>query len=176
MKQISLNDPITKIALILLGIAFIGYIAIQKFIIKPNKEKVAGLKAQIEHIKAEDEIAVLYNEINACEKALPPQKDQSWLLAQITSIAKQADINIGTVEPLSIRQIPPYSYVPYKINIVCTFAELDKFLELIETSPYILNIESLNISSNAQYVPELPKEEIGKETRADIDIVIGTIY
>lgn len=175
-QKLTLNDPLVKAAIIILGIGFVTYFSIQKFILTPHRHKIAELEAKLEHINIENTIVKLSEEININEKSLPPQKNQSWLLAQLTKLSKQANINIETVEPLPIQQIPPYSYASYRINITCTYTELANFIELIEAYPHILNIESLNIGSKAAYVPELPKEQMDKKTSAGIDMVVGTIF
>lgn len=176
MKKLSLKDPQTKILLITLGVILATYTLGQEFIIKPYKNKITKLRAQLEHIKLEDEVAKICNEVNRCEKCLPPQKDASWLLSEITGVAKEAKIDIESVEPLPLKQFPPYSYVPFKIKTTCTFSKLVRFIDLLESSPYILSIESLKLESQGKYIPELPKEEMDKEVLASIEMVIGTIY
>lgn len=175
-KQISLKDPQTKILIITIAVIIISYICNQKLIQKPHRNKIARLKANLEHVKIEDEIARIYNEVNKCEKCLPPQKEPSWLLTQITEIAKNSKLDIESIEPLPPKQIPPYSYVPFKIKTTCTFKELVNFIEQVESSPYILSIESLKLESIGRYSPEVQREEIDKEIPASVNIVIGTIY
>lgn len=175
-KQISLKDPLTKLLLIAGGIAFAAYLFAQKSIIKPHGEKIANLTARLEHISLEDEIAKILHEIDSFEKYLPPQKDPSWLLTQITELASQAKLDIQSIAPLPHKEIPPYSYVPIKVDTTCTFSKLISFIESIETNPYILSIESINLKSAELYKREVPKEELGKETQAGVEIVVGTIY
>lgn len=175
-KQISLKDPLTKLLLIAGAIAFAAYLFAQKSIIKPHRGKIANLSARLEHIGLEDEIAKILHEIDSCEKYLPPQKDPSWLLTQITELASQAKLDIESVEPLPTKDIPPYSYVPFKINTTCTFNKLVNFIKSIESSPFILSVESVNLKSAGVYKQEVPKEELGKETHAGVEIVVGTIY
>lgn len=175
-KQISLKDPQIKILIITIAVVITSYICNQKLIQKPHREKTAKLKANLEHIRIEDEIARIYDEVNKCEKCLPPQKEPSWLLTQITEMAKNSKLDIESIEPLPPKQIPPYSYIPFKIRTTCTFKELVNFIELVESSPYILSIESLKLESIGRYSPEVPKEELDKEIPANINIVIGTIY
>lgn len=176
MKQLSLKDPLVQIAIISIAIITTIYFSAQKFILKPNKDKITKLKTQLQHIELEDEIAKLYKEVNSSEKTLAPQKDQSWLLTQLTSLAKQSNVKIESVEPLPVKQIPPYSYVPFKIKTDCIFAELINFVRLVESSAYILSIESLKIDSKEKYSAELPNEEMDKQASANTEIVIGTIY
>lgn len=175
-KQISLKDPQTRILLITIGIIFATYIFSQKFILRPHREKLNKLNGQLEHINLENEIARISEEVNSCEKYLPAQKDPSWLLTRITELAAQSKVNIESIEPLPLRQIPPYSYVSFRIKTTSTFNKLVNLLGLIESSPYILSIESLNITSGKRYTPEVSKEELDKGTQAGVEMVIGTIY
>lgn len=175
-KEISLKDPLTRFLLIVIGIAFASYFFAQKSIIKPHREKISNLRAKIEHINLEDEIAKILHEIDSCEKYLPPQKDPSWLLTQITELANQAKLDIQSIAPLPHKEIPPYSYVSFRVITTCTFSKLVTFIKSIESSPYILSIESINLKSEGMYKPEVPKEELGKETPANVEIVVGTIY
>lgn len=175
-KQISLKDPLTKIILITIGIVFAAYILSQKIILKPHKARLARLKGQLQHINLEDEIARISTKVNSCEKCLPAQKDPSWLLTQITELAIQSKVNIDSIEPLPSTQIPPYLYVSFKIKTTSTFSKVVTFLESIETSPFILNIEILTLTSTGRYISEVPKEEMDKETQAHTEMVIGTIY
>lgn len=175
-KQISLKDPQTKILLITIGIVFATYILSQKIILRPHREKLSKLKGQLEHISLEDEIARISMEVNSCEKSLPTQKDPSWLLTQITGLAAQSKVNIESIEPLPSTQVPPYQYVSLKIKTTSTFSKIVSFLKSIEASPFILNIAALNLTSAERYKPEVPKEEMGKETQAGVEMVIGTIY
>jgi len=176
MKQISLKDPLLQIAIIILVIGFITYLIAQKLVLQPNKNKITNLKTRIEHIKIENEIAKLNKEINGFEKSLPPQNDQSWLLTQITEMAKQSGIDIENAEPLPVKQIPPYSYVPFKIKIECTFEELVLFVKLIESRAYILNIESLKLESGEKNTTGKEDYEPGQKKLANVEIVVGTIY
>lgn len=176
MKQLSFKEPLTKIFIIILCITVGTIIISKKFIMKPCREEVAKRTTRLEHIRLEDEIAKIQNEINACEKSLPPQKEPSWLLTQITLLAEQSKINIESMESLPLKQIPPYSYVPLKIHTICTYSQLAKFMQLIESSPYILNIESLELESKGTYIPGAPNEELAKEVLASVKIVVGTIY
>jgi Tfp pilus assembly protein PilO len=176
MKQISLKDPLAQIVIIILSVGFVTYMAAQKLILQPNKNKIINLKAKIEHIKTENEIAQIHKEINSFEKSLPPQNDQSWLLTQITDMAKQSGIDIENAEPLPAKQIPPYSYVPFKIKTTCTFDELVLFVKLIETRPYILNLESLKIESDDKRAEEKQKDQLNQKKSAKVEIVVGTIY
>lgn len=175
-KQLTLKDPQIKLLLITLGITVAAFILSQKFIIKPHRDKVSKLRAGLTHIKLEDEIANIYKEVNIYEKALPSQKDPSWLLTQITAMTEQSKLRIESIEPLTAKQIPPYSYVPFKVRTACTFSKLINFIELVESSPYILKIESIRIQSQGTYKTELPKEELNKETHASVEMVIGTLY
>lgn len=175
-KQISLKDPQTKILLITIAIVFATYITSQKFVLWPHREKLTKLKGQLEHINLEDEIARISNEVNTCEKYLPTQKDSSWLLTQLTELASQSKVNIESIEPLPPTQVPPYLYVSFRIRTTSTFSKIISFLESIEASPFILSIETLNLTAAGIYAPEVPMEKMGKETEARVEIVIGTIY
>lgn len=174
--ELSLKDPIIKTLLIIICVVVFAIIFCNKFIIKPHKEKILKLNKKLEHVKLEDEIAKMQNEINIYEKSLPAQKDPSWVLTQITELASQCGLDIESIEPLPVKQFHPYSYIPFKIKTTCAFGQLTKFIESIESSQYILTIESLKLESNWKYEPEVPADELHKEVTAGVEIVIGTIY
>lgn len=175
-QQFSLKDPQTKILFVTIGIIAAAYFCAQKLIVKPNKDKAARLEAQSQHIKLENEILTLKNEIADYEKKLPIQKDPSWLLAQITKWSKQSNLNIESLQPLPAKEIPPYSYISFKVQTKCSFDKLLNFIKLTESGPCIAGIESLKLETKEKYTTEDPKEDLNKKVEAAVEIVVGTIY
>jgi Tfp pilus assembly protein PilO len=76
---------------------------------------------------------------------------------------------------LPVKQIPPYSYTPFKIKTTCSFVELAQFVKSVESSRYIINIESVKLDSK-ESVSEPSKKDAEKKNLANVEIVIGTIY
>jgi len=175
IKQISLKNPQIRLSLITIGIIGVTFFSSQKFIVKAYRDKTSRLKERLALIRLEDEIANIYKDVNNYEKCLPQEKDPAWLLTQITTMTEQSKLSIESIEPLSAKQIPPYTYVAFKVKTICTFIKLVNFIELVESSPYILKIENIRIQSKDIYKPGLPKEELDKETQASVEMVIGTI-
>ena len=175
-EPISLKDPKTKIILISLAIIIGTYMSCQKFVLQPRKEKISKSKQKLEHIQLEDTIGRLYHETRSFEKILSPQKDSSWLRVEITKLAQKAGLDITSIEPLPEKKIPPYIYTPFKIKTACTYKRLIEFIQLTESSSYLIAIESLQLKSPEDYKLIIHKKESPKKARAEIEIVIGTVF
>lgn len=175
-EQISLKDPRTKIILISLAIVIGAFMSGQKFVLNPRKEKVSKLKQNLEHVKLEDIIGKLYHETRSYERILSPQKDSSWLRVEITNLAQESGLDITSIEPLPIKEIPPYTYTPFKVKISCTYKELVEFIQLTEESSYLIAIESLQLKSPEKYNLLVDKKEVAKKANAEIELVIGTVF
>lgn len=179
LKDLSLKDPLTRIVLITIAILFGVYFSCQKLVVKPHKQKLSRLTQKLEHAKLEDDIGNLYKEVKSYEKVLPEQKDVSWLREQITELAQKSKLYIISIEPLATQKINPYLYVSFKLKISCAYSQLLEFIHLIESSNKLITIENLDLKIKKEYKLELSEKEHKeppKETLAEVEIVIGTVY
>jgi len=179
MKKLQINkdDPRIKVAIATIVIAAVTYYGAEKVIMKSFRENIAKLNAKLEHIRAEDELSQLANEVISYEKSLAPQKDPAWLLSQLTDLAKQAKVQIEAVEPLPTKQIPPYTYVSYRVKANCTFLQLINYVKLVEINPSMMNIEDLRLDPKDKAPNEtLKEEETNNDVIATVEIAAGTLY
>lgn len=173
-----LKDPQIKIVIILVITLFISFYCVQKWILKPYREKIAEIKKKLEHIELENQINTLRRLVCACEKSLPPQKETTWLLTEITNLAQQAGINLASVQPLGTKNIPPYSYTSYKVKTTCTNTQLLEFIQFTENSEYFILLEQLTVIAPKDYKLEFTEKEFSEKRPIIIyaEITIGTAY
>ena len=162
--------------LITAGIAIITFLLCQMVVLKPFRARKTVLRAQLQRINEGGSVARLSQQVDELEKSLPPQKDPSWLLARMTELAQQSQLDIKSMEPLPEKALPPYSYTAVNITTICTFSQLLQFLHLVEAGPYIFNIENLNVSLQKQDSSQSKKDEPEQKAFVSTEITIGTVH
>jgi len=171
-KKVSLKDDQTKIVVIIAATIIVTLVLCNKAILSPNKEKIALLKENIKKIALEGEIGKLYNQVLSSGKTLSPQKEDSWLRMKITEFSKKANLEITSLAPLTVKNIPPFSYISFRLKTTCTFEQLSQFVNLIESSPNLIALESIKLQSSSKYNLKASSDK----NEASIEMVIGTAY
>lgn len=169
-NNISIKDPLVQILFITVCVIGASYLINQKLILRSINQKKHTLNLKLEKTALQNSTIKIYNELKTLEERLPKQKDPSWLLSQINEHAKQSELDIESILPQPTKEIPPYSYISFKMQTHCTFSQLLNFIKSIESSPYLLKIE------NVQLIPQ--KEYAEEETliSTNTEVIIGTIY
>ncbi|OIN95961.1 hypothetical protein AUJ66_07785 [Candidatus Desantisbacteria bacterium CG1_02_38_46] len=141
-----------------------GVIALFIFISRPKFKEIKKLSDEI--VKANEELQEtqkiarmkdkLIEEINKLresiiyyERRIPGEKATSWLLIELSRVARQTGIKYASITPQPEEKKELYIRVPIKIEIQCGYHSLGKFLSKIENSQRFMDVDDIVISPDA---------------------------
>ena len=162
-----------KDLLVGLGFFLITIILAKKVIYAPQEEKINLLKEKIREERKKvsllKEIEQIEQDISFYQKKISPRKEVSWVLDEVTKIAKDAEIKIATLEPQPPEDIGIYTRLPLKLKVECSYHELGNFLSRLENSEKFLRVDSMQIESREGI--EFPMPDKSKAM-----LVVSSVY
>ena len=143
--------------IILLIAAILGYMVIYA----PLTSKKSVLESGLAEIKQKNELLANIKQVSVKiknnENVISKRKDESWLINKISSIANEAKVNVVSVEPQRKISVGDYEKISVKVDLVCSYHRLGRFISRLENSPELLKIDSLEAKK------ELEKESAASE-------------
>ena len=140
------KENLTKNILLWIGIFLIIAILARKIVYNPQVEKIKTIEKQIAE---EKEKTYILKEIGKIERALnfyrspASSEEATWILDEITRIAKDTGVRIIALEPRASEEQKVYIKLPIKLMVECSYHELGYFLSQIERSKRFLKIDEL---------------------------------
>ena len=141
-----------------------GIIALFIFISRPKFKEIKKLDDEIVKAREElqetqkiarikdkliEEINALREGINYYERRIPGEKAISWLLIELSRVARQTGIKYLSISPQPEEKKESYIRVPIRIEILCGYHSLGKFLSKIENSQRFMSVENIGISPDS---------------------------
>ncbi len=163
--------PFVAVVLVLAAYGFLLF--------QPANEKLAALgeqeKAkQIELAKAESvaknlptfeaELASLEDDLKVALRQLPDSKEIPGLLTDISTLGKNAGLDIKSFRPLPEVSRGFYAEVPLEISFSGTFHQTVRFFDLIAKLPRIVNVGELRMTIDAEDSDQTRLAVSGKAT------------
>ena len=135
-----------------------GIITLFIFMSRPKLKEIKKLNDEIVKSKAElvetqktarikdkliEEINALRESIVYYERRIPGEKATSWLLIELSRVARATGIKYFSILPMAEEKKELFIRVPIKIDIQCGYHNLGKFLSKIENSQRFMNADNI---------------------------------
>jgi type IV pilus assembly protein PilO len=115
-----------------------------------SEQKLTDMKRRaLELPRLQAEMAYLEDEVKDLEKLLPKDKDVPQLIRMITKTAQHYKIDIKTIAPATMNQMPNYTEYPFHISMQCSYSSLAHFFSELAQDERILNFRDVNFSGQA---------------------------
>jgi len=139
----------------------VGIIVLFMFMSRPKFKEIKRLSDEITKAKEElretqkiahmkdrliQEINALRESIDYYERRIPSEKAISWLLIELSRIARQTGIKYLSIIPQAEQKKESYIKVPIKIEIQCGYHSLGRYLSKIENSQRFMSVDNITIS------------------------------
>ena len=166
------NKSVLVNSMILLVALLIGY----GLIYAPLMQQKSILQSRLEDTKQKNEILTnvkqVMTRIKGYEKPLTEEKNETWLINRVSSIANENKIKVLSVEPQRRITIGDYTKISVKFSSVCAYHSLGKFVSALENSTELLKVEKLEIKTS----PETGggSEALREQSIPKVEIVVST--
>jgi len=149
---------------LLLILPTVGIIILSVFLTMPKFKEIKRLDADIQKARSElaqtrsianskeqliDAIGELKGSIDYYAMRIPSEKGMSWLLIELSKIARATGVKYSTITPLPIQKVDAYLKIPIKIEIQSSYHNLGRYLNMIETSKRFISVDNITITSTA---------------------------
>jgi Tfp pilus assembly protein PilO len=132
-------------------------------LLKSQRETEAKKNEALENLKKMEKKISSYKE-------LLNKKDESLIINDISSLARESDLKIVSVRPEQRKDYPVYSEYSFYLDIRAKdYHQLGRFVSQLEASPNIYSITSLEIR------PSVEKGEAGKITGVSAVMRFSTV-
>lgn len=141
-----------------------GIIALFIFMSRPKFKEIKRLDGEIGKAKQEleetqkiarikdqliTEIKSLRESIDYYERRIPSEKAMSWLLIELSRVARETGIRYLSITPQAEDRKESYTRVPIRIEIQCGYHNLGRFLSKIENSQRFMSVDNITISPDS---------------------------
>jgi type IV pilus assembly protein PilO len=180
--KINLKDPKFRVP-ILLCLVGVGMIALwYYYVYAPNIEKINGLEKKvsakqdtlrtIQALKPQlnmlrEELRLAENKLDSLKSIFPDQKEIPRLLREITSVARASGITTTKFNPMPDIEKEYYVENHYNMAVSGGYHQLAEFFAFLANFTLIINLSSMNITTNPEYnnaLVQMGAVEEGKET------------
>ena len=135
--------------------------------------RLNSVKSQIEQQKERNDvlgtIAMLDRRLQTHKERSLPLKDTTQLIDKLSLLAKEAIIEVETLNPMPTVERDYYVEVPVQIPIKCSYHNLGRFLSLLESNEEFLWVKQLTIKKEIVTDPK-------KKVLPEVDLVISGIF
>ena len=140
-----------------------GIIALFIFLAQPKFKEIKALDAELVSARAElvsikKTVAIkeqLVESINALQGAIdyyaqkiPSEKGMSWLLIELSRLARTAGIKYISITPQPVQKTESYIKIPIKLEIICSYHNLGRYLSYLEASQRFISVDNITITSD----------------------------
>jgi len=132
------------------------------FLVEPVIKRYGGTGEQIEAkrlklkkasklLKQKEQVSSLFQELSGIVKSGQGSQEEEMaeLLSEIENLARESNIRISGMKPLSIKEISFYKKYTVEIDSEGSIEELMKFLHAVQASPQVLKVEQLELTSKS---------------------------
>ena len=154
---------VISVLFIMLSSILHSYLYVDKYkLIKKleDEQKVANEKYITAQILSE-KLNSVYNlfESNLANKSSDPKNKEANMLflKDLTDIIEKLDMKLLLVEPGGRIKKGLLTYIPYSMEIKCSFEELGKLITELEASDRLITIEELNIRNGLERINQNSK-------------------
>ena len=151
MNIVNRNIIIVTIVVILI-VAFTGFLNIYR----PKLAKLEELEGLM---KEEQEKNVLKEKLDNLYKILARYQERAinknhlpWFIKELTGKAKDFQVEIVKIEPLSSVEYPAYLQLPVRIKAKCGYHELGDLVSWIESQKMFVKIDDLKLKTKADEI------------------------
>jgi hypothetical protein len=181
------------VLILLLGLLLGSYYYYNNYII-PQPEELKSLQTQIEEKNKQLLAAQILGEKRAGVTSLIKnnliqslgdslaEKASVPFLRELTADMDRLDIRlvgimpmdiVGSDDPATLKQ-KEFIQVPYEMQIIASYDELGKFLDILEKSPHLIRVASFNVANEIDQ-SSFAEEIAGKPKQHQVNLQINTI-
>ena len=114
-------------------------------------------------------IAMLDRRLSAHKERSLPLKDATQLIDRLSLLAKEAIIEVETLNPLPVTERDYYTELSVQIPIKCNYHNLGRFLSLLESNEDFLWVKQLKIK-------KVIVTDSKKKILPEVDLIISGIF
>lgn len=183
MKTINLKDPKFRLPALILLIGVIGtviwynqsYISTKQTIETLEKKynaqqdtlrTIQALKPQLNKLR--EDLQAAQSKLDSLKSIFPDQKEIPKLLREITSVARASGITTTKFNPMPDVEKEYYIENHYNMAVSGGYHQLAEFFAFLANFPLIINLTSMNIAANPEYIH-------GLQTSGDQEEVSQTV-
>jgi len=182
-KTIKLSlDENSKTLLMVAAVALITLIISSQIVRSRFKEaerlRLKGIEESMK-LSARVGIAKIERLNEEYARYLYPKSGISTLRDTISLLAREAEADIVSVQPLAQGKVGSFAKTSFKIKLKCTYDQLGKFIASIESMPNLIRVEELTIyggdvseAANIAARGSLKEVSIDKKKIADVSVVL----
>ena len=153
-----------------IGLALGGLVGYDRVYV-PSQQRVHQIHTQIaqeeEQQQTKTEVAALLLQIDQYRKRLPDEPDPSWLIREVVAHAKQAGVQLTTINQAPPQTFPEFTHLSVNLQFTASYHQLGTFLDAIERSNRLIRVEQLHLRA---------VDEGNADAQATIQLVLGTLY
>ncbi len=170
MKAINLKDPKFRLPALILLIGVIGTViwynqfyistnqAIETLEKKYNAQQdtlrtIQALKPQLNKLR--EDLQAAQSKLDSLKSIFPDQKEIPKLLREITSVARASGITTTKFNPMPDIEKEYYIENHYNMAVSGGYHQLAEFFAFLANFPLIINLTSMNIAANPDYINDL---------------------
>ena len=101
------------------------------------------------------ELKRMYNifEVNLATKTNMVDKEASIeFLESLTDIIEELNISVLSIKPQRKTKKGKYTYIPYEVEIRCSYEQFGKLVNKLETNDKLIQIESFKLKNNVEKI------------------------
>lgn len=151
-----MENKITLVICLLMFIVaiFVGY----NYIYSPQIQRIEDKKVQfvkeIEKNKIAYKIHGVRQKVDKYLKYFPTSSDASWLISEVSSKVKKADVDLLSIKPSSIKHFKDYDIISVILQLRGSFHNVGEFISKLESSNILLKVSSINVIGRRIYERE----------------------
>lgn len=149
-QKIVLSEK-TKMAAIGIGIVlvtlFVSYNIIYKSYKNRNRHLLISIEEEKENQILRKRIAGLYELRAGYQKFLYNTNDTDTLRNVLSSLAVKTGVDILSIQPSKPEKLGRYYKVSFNLRLLCSYDNLGRFIESIDTYPNLTKIEAITLQS-----------------------------
>ncbi len=135
------------------------YMRVRKELRAIQTQEAQGQETQALRIKLADTL----EQVERLRKRLPQTPETERLIHEVSTLANKAGIQLTGIDPQDPKPLQELTHLSVTLQFVSSYHQLGAFLSTLESSPFFLKVEDLQISGR------------GEETR-EVRLTIGTVY
>lgn len=162
-----------KTNIILATLIFISFLLIGHNIYTRQIDKMDETRARLEIERRKNEICArirkIQLEMQKYKDRIPVGRDIPWIVSEITSIARRANLDIHIIEPRPIKKRRFHAILPVTLKVAGSYHQLGRFVSKLESSEKFIKVDEMKLQSlGSRILEKRPMIEPGDEARADL--------
>ncbi len=162
-----------KTNIILATLIFISFLLIGHNVYTRQIDKIDETQARLETEQRKTEIHTrimkIQLEMQKYKDRIPVGRDIPWIVSEITSVARRANLDIHIIEPQPIKKRRFHAILPITLRVTGSYHQLGRFVSKLESSEKFIKVDEMKLQSlGSRILEKRPMIERRDEVRADL--------